>query len=112
MNSAAQTLSQTYSDRKTLTAGLFGHGHKKVLLLAVAIFFSCFFVVYIKDINRRLFVESQILTRDQNKFQTEYGQLLLEQSTWATQARIEKIATTKLNMQIPLQQKIVLVKTD
>lgn len=31
----------------------------------------------------------------------EWGQLKLEQSTWAMRARIEKIATTQLLMRVP-----------
>lgn len=31
----------------------------------------------------------------------EWGQLKLEQSTWAMRARIEKIATTELLMRVP-----------
>ena len=109
MNVAARSLTQTYKESSTLTAGLFAGRHKRLMLLAAVVFFSAFFVVYIKDINRRLSVESQVLARSQNELQTEYGQLLLEQSTWATQSRIEKIATSKLNMQVPAQQSIVLV---
>jgi len=50
---------------------------------------------------RKLFVElekEQKLERDLN---VEWGQLQLEQSTWATHARIEKIATRSLGMHVP-----------
>jgi cell division protein FtsL len=50
---------------------------------------------------RKLFVE---LGREQVRargFETEYGQLQLEQSTWATPARVEKIARSELKMQMP-----------
>ena len=50
---------------------------------------------------RGLFVEleqAQALTRG---FEIEYGQLQLEQSTWATPARVEKIAREQLKMQLP-----------
>jgi cell division protein FtsL len=50
---------------------------------------------------RKLFIE---LEREQNRarqYEVEWGQLQLEQSTWATPARIEKIAREQLHMQVP-----------
>jgi cell division protein FtsL len=50
---------------------------------------------------RRLYVE---LTREQAQaraYETEYGQLSLEQSTWSMPARVEKIARDTLHMQLP-----------
>ena len=50
---------------------------------------------------RKLFVE---LEREQTRMKAldvEWGQLLLEQSTWANHARIEKIAREKLQMKTP-----------
>lgn len=50
---------------------------------------------------RRLYVE---LTREQaqaRQYETEYGQLSLEQSTWGMPARVEKIARDTLRMQLP-----------
>ena len=50
---------------------------------------------------RKLFVElerEQVQTR---AYDVEYGQLQLEQSTWATPGRIEKVARDQLKMQVP-----------
>ena len=50
---------------------------------------------------RKLFVE---LEREQTRMKAldvEWGQLQLEQSTWANHARIEKIAREKLQMKTP-----------
>ncbi len=50
---------------------------------------------------RKLFVE---LDREQMKahgYETEYGQLQLEQSTWSMPVRVEKIAREQLRMQLP-----------
>lgn len=55
---------------------------------------------------RKLFVE---LSREQNleqQYNVEWGQLQLEQSTWATHSRIEKIATRGLGMQVPDAAKV------
>ena len=50
---------------------------------------------------RKLFVE---LEREQalaRTYEVEYGQLQLEQSTWAMPARIENVAREQLKMQLP-----------
>jgi len=50
---------------------------------------------------RKLFVE---LEREQSRaraYETEYGQLQLEQSTWGMPARTEKIARDQLKMEPP-----------
>ena len=50
---------------------------------------------------RKLFAE---LEREQAKthgYETEFGQLQLEQSTWSMPARVEKIAREQLRMQLP-----------
>jgi cell division protein FtsL len=43
------------------------------------------------------------------ELEIEWGQLQLEQSTWATPLRVEKIAQSKLEMSIPDSKRIVLV---
>jgi cell division protein FtsL len=58
---------------------------------------------------RRLFVE---LTREQDQarqYETEYGQLSLEQSTWGMPARVEKIARDALRMQLPAPNRVEVV---
>ena len=59
---------------------------------------------------RRLFVE---LTREQGQaraYETEYGQLSLEQSTWGMPARVEKIARDTLRMQLPAAGRVEVVE--
>jgi cell division protein FtsL len=59
---------------------------------------------------RRLYVE---LTREQDqthRYETEYGQLSLEQSTWGMPARVEKIARDALHMQLPAPGRVQVVE--
>lgn len=67
-------------------------------LLVIAVVTSAMFVVYSKHENRLLFVKLEDLHAQRDKMNIEWGQLQLEQSTWATDSRIEKIATEKLHM--------------
>jgi len=60
---------------------------------------------------RKLFAE---LEREQGRmrsFEVEWGQLQLEQSTWAGPARIEKIAREKLHMRPPGPAQIISIET-
>jgi len=50
---------------------------------------------------RKLFVELEKEQQLARQLAEEWGQLQLEQSTWATHARIEKIATEQLRMRLP-----------
>lgn len=50
---------------------------------------------------RKLFVELQGEKDEAKKLDVEWGQLQLEQSTWATSSRIERIAGSDLHMKVP-----------
>ncbi len=58
---------------------------------------------------RKLFVDLERAQSEARAFETEYGQLQLEQSTWATPSRIEKIARSDLRMQLPAATRIQVV---
>ena len=50
---------------------------------------------------RKAFVALEQEQARQRQLEVEWGQLQLEQSTWAMHARVEKIAVEKLQMQLP-----------
>ena len=58
---------------------------------------------------RKLYVELQKEQELTKQLDIEWGQLQLEQSTWATHARIEKIAARNLGMRMPPSSRIQLV---
>jgi cell division protein FtsL len=51
--------------------------------------------------SRKLYVELQKEQELEKQLEVEWGQLQLEQSTWATHSRIEKIAARELRMRVP-----------
>ena len=55
---------------------------------------------------RKLFVALEKEQERTKQLDIEFGQLQLEVSTWATHARIEKIAAAKLNMRPPAINRI------
>jgi cell division protein FtsL len=56
---------------------------------------------------RNVFVELEREQARSRQLDIEWGQLQLEQSTWANHARVEKIAREKLHMQTPAPAKVV-----
>ena len=58
---------------------------------------------------RKLFVELQKQQDQARQLEVEYGQLQLEQSTWAMHSRVEKIAANNLQMRVPPAARVHLV---
>jgi cell division protein FtsL len=52
------------------------------------------------------------LRREAAQLQVEWGQYLLEQSTWAAYNRVEGIAIQELNMLAPTSERVVMVTGD
>lgn len=61
---------------------------------------------------RRLFVELEREQARARQFDVEFGQLSLEQSTWAMPARVEKIARESLHMQLPASSRVEIIESD
>lgn len=78
--------------------------------LFIAIFFSAFQVVMSRHEARKLFVEIQALENTRDDLNEEWTRLLLEQSTWATDVRIETIARNELGMRPPVNSVLVFEK--
>jgi cell division protein FtsL len=72
-----------------------------MLLLFVAVLASAVGVSYNAHWNRQLLngLYAELSVRD--KAQAEWGRLILEQSTWTAQSRIESLAIEQLQMRIP-----------
>lgn len=71
-----------------------------VLLLAVAV--ACALaVITSQHRTRRIFSELETAQVAQQKLNEEWTQLQLEQGTWATNKRIESIASRRLGMRQP-----------
>ncbi|KAF0808963.1 cell division protein FtsL [Alcanivorax sp. S71-1-4] len=59
---------------------------------------------------RKLTAQSQQLQREQYRLHTEWGQLLLEESTWGSFARVEQLARQELKMKQPAASERVVVR--
>ena len=56
---------------------------------------------------RQLFIELEREQTRMHSLDVEWGQLQLEQSTWASHSRVEKIAREKLQMKTPAASQVV-----
>jgi cell division protein FtsL len=61
---------------------------------------------------RKLYFELEQQEELTSSYQTEYGQLQLEQSTWAMHSRLEEYAQDKLGMQVPDMKHIQVINLE
>lgn len=73
---------------------------------------SALAIVYTKHESRRLFVELETLTTERDELNIEWGQLQIEQSTWATHGRIEQVATDELSLLRPKATEIYVIENE
>jgi cell division protein FtsL len=71
---------------------------------------SAIALVYTKHESRKLFVELEALTHERDGLNIEWGQLQIEQSTWAQHARIERVATEDLALVRPEASEIFVIE--
>ena len=110
MNTATRVL-QTRSYQTTREGWLqISSAGIRTAVMVLCLLSSAFGVIYLKDLNRRLFIQYQGLQQVRQQYETGWGKLLLEQSAWSTQARIQKIAQQKLGM-VVAQPRYIAINT-
>ena len=81
-------------------------------LVLLAVLIACALAVVTSQHKaRKLYVELQHEQELEKRYDVEWGQLQLEQSTWAMHTRIEKIATQTLRMRAPDARHVQLVQS-
>jgi len=81
-----------------------------VIALALVCVVTAIALVYTKHESRKLFVELERLSDERDELNIEWGQLQIEQSTWATHARIEQVATRDLKLSRPAPREIYVIE--
>ena len=79
------------------------------LVLLAALVLCALSLVTSRHQARKLFVELEREQARASAYETEFGQLQLEQSTWAMPVRVEKIARVELKMQMPGPRRVEVV---
>lgn len=81
-------------------------------MLVVLVLVSCLAVVMSSFEYRQLFNQHQELVKQRDELQVEWGQLLLEQSAWAANNRVEQQSEKILAMKVPDIEQIEIVKNE
>ncbi len=79
-------------------------------LLLAGVLLSGIGVVYAKYLSRKYFVELELLRKEWEQIEIEWGRLQLEQSTLTTHGRVEKTARKRLDMHIPAPHEVIVIK--
>jgi cell division protein FtsL len=80
------------------------------LILLALVLLSALAAVSTNHRARKLVTEYEREQQRMRALEVEWGQLQLEQSTWASHARIEQIARDKLGMRAPKPGQIIAVE--
>lgn len=78
-----------------------------ILMLVVA---TALGVIFSSHQSRQLFGDLLQYSREKSRLEEEWGRLLLEQSTWASHSRIERLAKSELHMIVPNPESIIVVR--
>lgn len=79
------------------------------LILFLLLILSSIALVEAQHRARKLYAQLEQAYQSEKKYETEYEQLQLEQSTWAMHSRIESIATRQLDLQVPDETRVQVV---
>lgn len=81
-----------------------------MLVFALVCAISAVALVFTKHESRNLFVELEELTAERDALNIEWGQLQIEQSTWATHGRIEQVAQDELSLVRPRTSEVFVIE--
>jgi cell division protein FtsL len=83
---------------------------KRINLVLFAVLLACALALVTSQHHaRKLFVELQAQQEIARQLETDFGKLQLEQSTWATHSRIERVAARQLQMRVPPPARVRIV---
>lgn len=77
--------------------------------LFLVLIFSALGLINAQHQSRKLYIELEQAKQVTKQYEQEFGQLQLEQSTWAMHSRVEQIASQQLQMQVPDAKRIQVV---
>ncbi len=81
-----------------------------VAMLAIAVITTAIACVYARHESRKQFTALQVLIVERDTLEVEWGRLQIEQSTWSTHSRVERLARRKMKMRDPEPAEIMVVQ--
>jgi cell division protein FtsL len=82
------------------------------LLMLLAVLVSALAVVFTTNVHRETFMTLKSEEMKQQQLQLRWGQLLLEQASLATPARVQELATEKFQMVLPSNGQTVMLRLE
>jgi cell division protein FtsL len=110
MNAAAKVINQTnvfYGEFSKMRLSVTTCTYLGMLL---AILISAISVIDVTNMQRVTLSQLQLMEQKNHQLQVQWGQLLLEQASLATPARVEKMAAEKLCMVLPAKDHTFVVR--
>ncbi|KGP64152.1 cell division protein FtsL [Legionella norrlandica] len=101
MNAAAKVINQSNIFNGQLADMQMSKSLYMLVVLLVAVLVSAFMVIYSTNSYRLTLSQMQQEEQQTHFLQLQWGQLLLEQTSLATPARVEELAIEKLGMTLP-----------
>lgn len=112
MNAAARLLNEGVLSRGWVVSVFLNRAQFAMFALVSAVLLSALSVVYITNSVRSLNAGVQQSLAERDHLHIQWGQLLLEKSTWTMQARIQHVAEGMYGMMIPETKSVVVVKSE
>jgi cell division protein FtsL len=81
-------------------------------MLLLALLVCALLTVTSNHRSRKLFIELERTQSEQKRIGVEWGQLQLEQSTWAKHALVENMASRQLGMRVPDARRLQFINPD
>ncbi|MCP0914317.1 MULTISPECIES: cell division protein FtsL [Legionella] len=80
------------------------------IFLLLSVLCSALAVVYTTNLYRMTFSQVEAAEQKTHQLQLQWGQLLLEQASLATPARVEQLAIDKLDMTLPANKQVFILR--
>ncbi len=110
MNAATRSMTSDALVTRRMNTMTFTRYGVCVIGLVLLLFLSAFGIVYTKDLNRRLLIQSQVLERENSLENERWGKLLLARGILARESRVHHIAEQRLHMLAPNPREINVVR--
>jgi cell division protein FtsL len=109
MNTAARLVNQSVLSRGWVISIFLKKSQLSLLAMVISVLLTALSVIYMTNTTRSLNANIQQTLAERERLHVQWGQLLLEKSTWIMQARIQNLAEGKFGMLIPDSKSVVVV---
>ncbi|MDP3561356.1 MAG: cell division protein FtsL [Legionellaceae bacterium] len=111
MNAAARDINQSNFFHGQIANIRLSFSSALQIGLLFAVLVSALAVVYVTNLQRVTLSQVEFEEQQTHQLQLQWGQLLLEQASLATPSRVERLAAGKLNMTLPIDKKMMVLRS-